>query len=830
MKQRKAATTAAQGHPQPVPAEKENIPVGLMLLLFCIIVFSNPDTIHLLSLVLGVGTAITLFRKKALHGILTVSLLAVSAYVLYFGATTLFAEAGKFALAEYLKIFNGGCLFLLAVRYLKNESDPLQSRARTLAFAIAGAMALLSIISIDLASCHVLSAGMQWLTALFTTSFDVIPVETGVRMNSIFGAPNGFASMAGLGGLLSLPLVLQARDKRARIVALVLLECNALGFALVFSLGASAALLAGFFLFVLLMPKESRLAGSLLLIEVLAVSLLAAFFCFPQFDGTGSWLPMLIALLAIVAIILLDLLVNQKIAALLGQHRKATAASLMGLLGLLILFGAVALNLHGPAWLDENETLRRSLYLEGGDYAILQESSGDAMLRVISQNEQELIMHTETLLYNGDAAFAAFTVPDDSEVVYLFYSPFNEAVEISNAYWERSDGAQGEIKLEYTLLPGFMANRLQGLFANENLAQRYEFFRDAFAMFKESPVLGSGLGGYANGLPGVQSFFYETRYVHNHYIQVLSEGGVLGCLFFLGMLGAMGYSLIQRRKQQGNSVELAALFATLLFVLIHAGAEVIFSYEYYLPLIFLVFALMANGSRSFHWDHAIQNGIGYGIAACLCVYCLLLGSSLFGVSIAENATQNNFFRSMERAAKYDRFNRNDYYVSYINGLWSLDATPSQQEQAAEYAAELAEVRSNTSGPYVIQYYFGTGQPELGFAAAAKTLQNNRSDAEVWNAVLPMLKFYTEPSGYLQNPQVFIDGSQMIYQQWIDANESLYEVLPLDNNALDYLAQCIALRSLADPNSQEAFDLLQANDYLGYRLELDILMDQWRNQK
>ena len=85
------------------------------------------------------------------------------------------------------------------------------------------------------------------------------------------------------------------------------------------------------------------------------------------------------------------------------------------------------------------------------------------------------------------------------------------------------------VKLGYLLFPGFIANRIQGLWANQNAIQRLAFFQDGLRIYAQSPIIGSGLGSFEGQLFSVQDFYYETTYVHNHYIQVLLEMGFPGC-------------------------------------------------------------------------------------------------------------------------------------------------------------------------------------------------------------------------------------------------------------------------------------------------------------
>lgn len=86
-------------------------------------------------------------------------------------------------------------------------------------------------------------------------------------------------------------------------------------------------------------------------------------------------------------------------------------------------------------------------------------------------------MHTSTELYRGEASGAQFAVPEDSLVVYFNFSA-PETVRVESVTYQNEE-ASGSVPLGYRLLPGFIANRLQGLFANENAIQRVVFSRTA---------------------------------------------------------------------------------------------------------------------------------------------------------------------------------------------------------------------------------------------------------------------------------------------------------------------------------------------------------------
>ncbi|MBN2483484.1 MAG: O-antigen ligase family protein [Candidatus Omnitrophica bacterium] len=80
-------------------------------------------------------------------------------------------------------------------------------------------------------------------------------------------------------------------------------------------------------------------------------------------------------------------------------------------------------------------------------------------------------------------------------------------------------------------------------------AGRFTMWRAAWAMFKESPLLGKGLGLFMEFLPRYANVGHQ--YAHNCYLQVLAETGLVGFvpfMSFLGMLLFSGYALVCKKK------------------------------------------------------------------------------------------------------------------------------------------------------------------------------------------------------------------------------------------------------------------------------------------
>lgn len=94
---------------------------------------------------------------------------------------------------------------------------------------------------------------------------------------------------------------------------------------------------------------------------------------------------------------------------------------------------------HHP---DAGERLRRSAYPAAGTYSLAVQAGGDVSVTIESQNMQDTMMHTSSVLYEGSADGASFTVPEDSMVVY-----FNFSADQTTALGVRRISGRGRFRL-----------------------------------------------------------------------------------------------------------------------------------------------------------------------------------------------------------------------------------------------------------------------------------------------------------------------------------------------------------------------------------------------
>ena len=728
---------------QPVPVQAAlrgadvAVSVGAFFLAVCLSSAATSKSAAMVLAALALSAAFLFWGR--LRDRLKGPVLALTLVVLMDGLSCAYAVSGKFALHEFLKVFTAFCLALLLLAFTGEERP-----GRKVCVVLEGFAAVAGLTSIDLLSTRWVSGAVLGVLGWFTPDYVALgAVEEGVRMTSIFLSPNVFAGCMGIGVLLSLGLAVSAEKPGARAAHVACLSVNALSFVLAFSMGACVMLVPAFLVLLALTGKEERTGLLLLMVEGLVVTALSAFPI--SLTSMTAWtgfrpIPLLCAVGGGLVLCGLDLLGGRRLAAKLTGHGRAVLMLVLALLAGAAVFLGAALSLTTGVGLRAGESLRRSAYPEPGTYAVEAAAEGDPQVAIESQNRADTMMHTGTELYRGPLSQAAFTVPEDSLVVWFTFTAQTEG----RIDWVEytGEGGSGKVPLQYRLLPGFIANRLQGLRANQNAIQRFVFFEDGLKLFARSPVIGSGMGAFENGVRGVQSFRYDTKYAHNHYIQTLAETGLVGLVLFLGLFALSGVCLWRRRKEPLAP----ALGAALVFMACHALVEFTFSIYCYLPMAFGVFVAISfccgDGLPLPAWmeKRAVKNGVLLGMCVLLVLFAALLGCNIAAQNLA---ARDPSLENLERAAALDPFEKADHMLSYVVQVTGSGAEGEVRQKADGYAGRLGRIDSNIIPYYLAAYYLDEGQVEQGLEQAERYVRYVSADEEVWRDTFRLLEEYEQ---------------------------------------------------------------------------------------
>ena len=257
--------------------------VLLGFLFFFVLSLGATDVIKTTVMLIAVVSLLVFaVRFKTLRERISLPFIILTLCVLMDGISTFYAVSGKFALREFLKVF---LAFLFAVILLAASPEKEEIKGKRIAAILAVCAAFGSLVSIDLISTRWISGAILGILGVFTDAYkSLVGVETGIRMTSMFTNPNTYAGFAGIGVLLSLGLVCNSGEDRKRVVWLVLLYVNALGFLLAFSMGASAFIALAFLVLccrraircILARPRVP--GGYIALCAVVGMGCVAAFF------------------------------------------------------------------------------------------------------------------------------------------------------------------------------------------------------------------------------------------------------------------------------------------------------------------------------------------------------------------------------------------------------------------------------------------------------------------------------------------------------------------------------------------------------------------------
>lgn len=692
---------------------------------------------------IGVIALLVLGDRKRIWNLPSLLLLG---YAAFSWVTIFWAMSGKFHLREGSKILIAVFFFLLVAMHGRFD----RAFARRVMGVIAGISALYALLSVE-----AVSTGLTKTLLVRLPMWDTEKIMfQNSRLNGIFGNANIEASIYAIGIFCAIALVCGAEKKWQRALWAAAAAVDALAFLLVFSMGAMACFAAAVVVY-LIFAGKGRVAALLRMLEAAVPAFMCGFAAFALFGSgrVGLVLPVLLANAAAAAV--LELTVMEKLSRVLEKHQKAAFGVLIGAVLCVAVYAVAALYVTGSYTFGM--AIYRSARLNAGEHTITVEADGEVWLTIFSRDRLELLNMTQTGLYDGPAEGAvAFEVPEGSKITVVRMSAA-EGVTVRGAV---IDGEQA-LPLRHKLLPGFASERIQYVGASTSEEQRATFREDALKLWQLSPIVGSGVGAFETGVTRVQDYPYETRYVHQHYLQILLEDGVVGLALYIGALVTMLLALWKRRKQTRED-EFYWLYPALCAEFVMNGLQMLWdvsmSMIVFLCMTYALYGLIVGAcaepfaekvaaaeetgkkkkTQAKRLDPSLlARNIGIGFTA---VVVLTLCGNLYAASKADApvADGDEFLYNLSVAAKLDLYERNDMMLSYVVNSLEMEYPEDYREQADEYAAQLAKVQSNTIPRYLVGYYLQTQQYGKAIDAAILGASYSASDADTWDDCAALL--------------------------------------------------------------------------------------------
>lgn len=135
----------------------------------------------------------------------------------------------------------------------------------------------------------------------------------------------------------------------------------------------------------------------------------------------------------------------------------------------------------------------------------------------------------------------------------------------------------------------FFLNRVQSIQTKASELQiRFVYWKDSLAMIRDHWLFGSGGGGWSVLLPEYSSPIYYVKYVHNQYLQIFMDTGLIGLLIFVIYI-VVFYKESWKEISNNNENKFWAqgIAIALTYILLHAS----FDFEFSFPLMLGILSL-----------------------------------------------------------------------------------------------------------------------------------------------------------------------------------------------------------------------------------------------
>ncbi|MBR6739421.1 MAG: APC family permease, partial [Oscillospiraceae bacterium] len=263
--------------------------------------------------------------------------------------------------------------------------------------------------------------------------------------------------------------------------------------------------------------------------------------------------------------------------------------------------------------------------------------------------------------------------------------------------------------------------------------------------------------------------------------------GLILSIFFLGILLSCAVLLLKswRRGKEEMHPLTPALFAALIFSMLHAALEVVYSASFYLPIVFAIFALIvlccgeavsvSGGKKTFVWAQRAY-------LAFVAVWIVFLGLNIYAKSI----TVQPSYAELITATKLDRYERNDYMLTYVYSMASDEERTAEGEaQMYEYMDRLEQVSSSTIPLYLAECYFNLDQTEKAFDMLRKFTAYTASDEEKWDAA------YRKAAQFYDESEEFYNGLASLVKDMNAWNESHVGEIVLEADIANFIIQVLS---------------------------------------
>lgn len=145
--------------------------------------------------------------------------------------------------------------------------------------------------------------------------------------------------------------------------------------------------------------------------------------------------------------------------------------------------------------------------------------------------------------------------------------------------------------LSYMFIPDSLVFRLKDTISKDsNNSLRFTYYKDAFKLFKKSPIVGHGGEGFKSRYQEVQDTSYISSETHSVFMQILVEAGIIGFAIFVTLI-ILTLLLILKSKDEEEKMQNLMIF---LVFIVTATFDLVFSFGLMINIFAVIVGLSVN--------------------------------------------------------------------------------------------------------------------------------------------------------------------------------------------------------------------------------------------
>ena len=319
----------------------------------------------------------------------------------------------------------------------------------------------------------------------------------------------------------------------------------------------------------------------------------------------------------------------------------------------------------------------------------------------------------------------------------------NEVAHTSITFTEASimdmeTGESYEIPLKYKYIPESIITRISGIGSSEGSFQaRLIFSKDALKLVNYRLLFGLGGEGWNTAYRSVQSYPYFSSQVHNHYLQLFVELGLVGLILFLGFILSLIYKYFRfviKEEDISKRTLADSLAIACLTILAHAAIDFDLSYVGLSVILFALLGILDSLVRipkdkleifKFSIKKNQLRKINIPLIVLL-IITLGLSSSIYAARYMKDEAlkheqegdMDEVESAMEKAVRLDPYNR-DHRVNLMNVYFYQYETLSDQEYG--YKAKVQADKMIDMGKYDPRIHIEAASAYLKFGLLDEAL-------------------------------------------------------------------------------------------------------------